>query len=75
MLEVTGDKRLDVIQAGSVRVLLGDGAGNFKPAPNSPFATAPGTWRLVAVDVNQDNKPDIVTSNTDSSSVTVLLAK
>ncbi|HKO62204.1 MAG TPA: VCBS repeat-containing protein [Pyrinomonadaceae bacterium] len=75
LADVNGDKRLDVIAAGgdSVRVMLGDGAGNFKPAPN-PYTTAPGTWRVVIGDLNQDNKPDIVTSNTDSSSVTVLLS-
>lgn len=75
LADVNRDRRLDVIAAGGdgVRVMLGDGTGNFKPAPNSPFATASGTWRLALGDINQDGQPDVVTSNTESNSVTVLI--
>jgi hypothetical protein len=74
LADVNRDRRLDVIAAAGegVRVMLGDGAGNFRPAQQSPFATPRGTWRLAVGDINQDGKTDIVTSNTDNQSVTIL---
>ena len=75
LADVNRDRHLDVVGAAGegVRVMLGDGAGHFKLA--TPVATAFGTWRLTVGDVNQDSKPDIVTSNTESNSVTVLLGR
>jgi hypothetical protein len=56
-----------------VRVLLGDGKGGFTTGPT--MRTGPGSWRMDLADVNGDGKIDLVTSNVDSDSVTVLLAK
>ena len=58
-----------------MRVMLGDGRGGFQPAPGSPFATGKGTWQLAFGDVNGDGKPDVATSNLETSNVTVLLAQ
>jgi hypothetical protein len=55
--------------------MLGDGRGNFKPAPGSPFATGRGVWRLAVADMNGDSKLDIVTTNLESRSVGVLLGQ
>lgn len=74
--DVNGDGKADAAAAGdAVRVMLGDGRGSFKPALGSPFPTGKGAWRLAVGDVNGDGKPDVATSNLETDSVTVLLAK
>ena len=55
--------------------MLGDGRGNFKLAPGSPFVTGKGVWRLAVADMNADNKLDVVTSNLDSGSIAILLGQ
>lgn len=55
--------------------MLGDGRGSFQPAPGSPFATGKGAWQLAVGDVNRDGKPDVVTSDLEAHSVTILLAQ
>lgn len=59
----------------NVMVLLGDGAGNFTQASNSPFQTSPSGnpyWVTVA-DFNLDGHPDIAVASVYSDDVTVLL--
>ena len=67
----------DVIAAADtgVRVMLGKGRGDFVPAPGSPFATGKGAWNLAVADLNADGRPDVITSNLESDSVTVLLGR
>ena len=69
------DGKMDVIAASgeSVRVMLGDGRGGFAPGP--AIKTGPGSWHLALADVNGDRKLDLVTSNLESDTVTVLLAR
>ena len=69
------DGRLDVLAAAGegVRVMLGDGRGNFQPA--APIPTGRGVWRVAMADMNGDGKPDIVTSNQDSQSVSIMLGQ
>lgn len=73
--DVNRDDKMDVVAAGgdSVRVMFGDGRGGFTPGPAT--RSGPGTWRLNLGDVNRDGKIDIVTSNTESDTVNVLLAR
>lgn len=73
--DVDRDKTLDVVAIGgaSLRVLLGDGRGAFRPAAAMPVG--PGAYRLAAADLNGDGALDIVTSNSESNSVSVLLGK
>ena len=74
--DFNADEIADVaVAAGDVRVLFGDGQGSFAPAPGSPFATREGTWQLAVGDVNGDGKPDVVTTNLEGESVTVLLCQ
>jgi FG-GAP-like repeat len=77
VLDADRDGNADVAAAADegVRVMLGDGRGGFRPAPGSPFPAGKGAWRMAIGDVNGDNKPDVVTSNLESDSVTVLLAQ
>ncbi len=64
-----------------VVVLLGDGRGGFKPAPNSPFVAAAGpnvhprphTHAISAGDVNGDGNLDLLTTNANDNSVSILL--
>ena len=73
--DVNRDDKMDVVAAGgdSVRVMLGDGRGGFTTAPS--IRSGPGTWRLDLGDVNRDGKIDLVTSNLESDTVSVLLAR
>jgi hypothetical protein len=75
VIDVNRDGKNDVIAAAgdSVRVMLGDGQGGFTTGPST--RSGPGTWRIDLGDVNGDGKLDAVTSNMESDSVTVLLAK
>lgn len=77
LADVNRDKNPDAIAAAGngVSVMLGDGRGSFKPAPQSPFLTGRGVWRLAAADVNGDGRIDLVTSNQESDSVSVLLGQ
>jgi len=71
--DVNRDGKMDVVGAAgaSVRVMLGDGRGGFSAAPG--ITTGRGTYRLALSDLNGDGKMDVVTSNSESSTVSVLL--
>ena len=75
VIDVNRDGKMDVVAAGgdTVRLLLGDGRGGFAPGP--AVSTGPGSWRLAFGDVNNDGKLDLVTSNLESDTVSVLLAR
>jgi hypothetical protein len=69
---VTGNTRpSDPPIDSGVSVLLGRGDGTFEPARE--FATATGTASLVVADFNNDGRPDLATSNHDSSTLTILI--
>ena len=76
--DANGDGKPDLLTAnqntGTVGVLLGDGGGGFTLQANSPSLDARSFPRGVAVaDVNGDGKPDLLTSNENTSTVSVLL--
>ncbi len=79
--DVNRDGKLDAVAAEHdsyfVTVLLGDGRGGFRAAPGSPFKTSNGsrahTHDVVLGDVNGDGHPDILTTNVNDNSVSVLL--
>ena len=73
--DVNRDGKTDVIAAAgnSVRVMFGDGQGGFTTGPS--LQSGPGTWRIDLGDFNGDGNLDVVASNMESDSVTVLLAK
>ena len=73
--DVDRDATMDVVATSgdSVRVLLGDGRGAFKPAASIPVG--PGAWRIAVADLNGDGKADVVTSNSEIDSLSVLLGK
>ena len=79
--DVNGDLKPDLAlthhDSYNVAVLLGAGDGRFAPAPGSPFAahqgSSPHNHGLTLADLNSDGRPDIITSNQDDNSVSVLL--
>jgi hypothetical protein len=75
IIDVNRDGKNDVMAVGgaTVRVMLGDGRGGFSPGPS--MQSGAGSWRMGLADLNGDGKLDVVTSNMESDTVTVLLAK
>ena len=73
--DVDRDGTMDVVatSGASIRVLLGDGRGAFRQADSIPVG--PGAWRIAAADLNGDGAIDLVTSNSDANSLSVLLGK
>jgi hypothetical protein len=80
--DFNGDGRPDVAvvqtYADTIDVFFGDGTGKLVPAKS--YATGGGTapFGLVAVDLNRDGRPDLVTANHKSNNpgtVSVLLNK
>jgi hypothetical protein len=55
-----------------IEMLVGDGRGGFTPGNFFRVGKRP-YQRLRSADLNGDGKPDIVTTNLDGDSVTVLL--
>ncbi|HKG80604.1 MAG TPA: VCBS repeat-containing protein [Pyrinomonadaceae bacterium] len=73
--DVDRDGKTDIVATSgtSLRVLLGDGRGAFKPAASIPVG--PGAWRMAAADLDGDGTVDVVTSNSEGNNVNVLLGK
>jgi FG-GAP-like repeat len=73
--DVDRDATMDVVATSgdSIRVLLSDGRGAFKPPASIPVG--PGAWRIATGDLNGDGTVDVVTSNSESNSLSVLLGK
>ena len=57
--------------SNSVSVLLGDGKGHFAAKTDFPVGTNPR--KLAVGDLNRDGKPDIVTPNTRSNNISILI--
>ncbi|HEV8370717.1 MAG TPA: VCBS repeat-containing protein [Pyrinomonadaceae bacterium] len=75
VMDVNRDDKMDVLAAGgdSVLVMLGDGRGGFARGP--AIQPGRGTWRLDKGDLNGDGRMDLVTSNSESGTVCVLLGR
>jgi hypothetical protein len=79
--DVNLDQKLDIMVAQhdsyEVVVLMGDGLGGFKPASSSPLIAATGprahTHDIAVADLNDDRKLDILTTNSNDNTVSVLM--
>jgi hypothetical protein len=71
------DGKLDAAVANSesdnVTILLGDGKGDFKPAPGSPFPAGNEPNDLAIGDINNDGNLDLAFANHDTTYLTVLV--
>jgi hypothetical protein len=80
--DLNRDGRADILAAtvnsraqpyeSKIAVLLGDGLGG---AAVSPLPVGPGAYQLAVGDVDEDGKPDVVTSSFESESISVLLGR
>ena len=79
LADVNGDRNLDIVVPNTapgpstVTVLLGDGRGDFRAAPQSPFKAGDRAYFVAVADLNGDGKPDIVATHDDASIATILL--
>ena len=80
LADINSDGNLDLLvtrnHSDAVDIFLGDGKGGFSPAPGSPFtaspSTVPFTHGLDLVDLNEDGKLDLVTTNGKSHELGLL---
>jgi hypothetical protein len=79
MGDFNGDGNIDLVIANTgtpyLTVLLGDGKGNFKPSPHSPFATNsyPHVHGVAVGEFNGDGKLDVVTDSWGHDQILLLL--
>ncbi len=75
--DVNNDGFPDIVTANvndsTVTLLLGNGLGGFSPAPGSPFTVGTGPHSVATADFNGDGNADIVTANSGSNTVTIIL--
>ena len=77
--DVNGDNKLDIVVPNTapgpttITVLLGDGRGDFRAAPRSPFKANDRAYFVAVADLNGDGKPDIVATHDDTSIATLHL--
>jgi len=80
--DVNRDHRPDIVATmvnsrvrpydSKVAVLLGD---SFAAAAGSPFPVGRGAYQLSVGDIDEDGKPDVVTSSFEGDSISVLLGR
>jgi FG-GAP-like repeat len=79
LADVNGDSNLDIVVPNTapgpttITVLLGDGRGEFRAAPRSPFKANDRAYFVAVADLNGDGKPDIVATHDDASIATLHL--
>jgi len=75
--DVNGDGRLDIVtinnQPSTAGVLLGQASGGFAPVTTFSVGANAGPSVVLVRDANGDGRPDILTANTTSNSIGVLL--
>jgi hypothetical protein len=75
--DLNRDRRLDIVTvnatSNTVSVLLGRGAGTFRPQHR--YATGQKPIAVAVADLDHDGRPDVVTANALSGTVSVLLAR
>ena len=80
--DINRDRRADIVATtvnsrvkpyeSKVAVLLGD---SFAAAAGTPFPVGHGAYQLSVGDINEDGKPDVVTSSFEGESLSVVLGR
>ena len=80
--DINRDQRADIVATAvnsrvrpyesKVALLLG---GSFAAATGTPFPVGNGAYQLAVGDINEDGKPDVVTSSFETDSISVLLGR
>ncbi|MCI0535230.1 MAG: alpha/beta fold hydrolase [Verrucomicrobiales bacterium] len=79
LADVNGDQHLDLAAPNSgpgvrtLTVLLGDGHGAFRPAPQSPFPAVGNAFFVTVADLNGDQKADLIATHDEDEFATFLL--
>jgi len=77
VVDVNSDSKPDIIVTNygtnNVGVFLNSGTGTFMAQTTYSTGTGSGPHFVAVVDVNSDNKPDIIVTNYNTASVGVLL--
>lgn len=78
LADFNGDGMSDVVSASGegsslVNVFLGDGTGELREAPGSPFESGPGATKIARGDFNGDGIDDVAVTSYHSADVLVLL--
>lgn len=75
--DVNHDGNPDILvtnaDSGTVSVLLGDGSGQFRDAPGSPFAVGHEPNDIAVADMNGDGQSDLVIPNHQAPTITIML--
>jgi hypothetical protein len=75
--DFNGDGKADLAAGAffdnNVTILLGDGTGNFSPAPTSPEAAGNAPAEVAVGDFNGDTKTDLAVANFFGGNLTILL--
>lgn len=74
--DVDEDGHLDILTANSesedVSVLVGDGAGGFRPTAGSPLPTGIASHLIECADLTGDGHPDVAVTSHDNHDVVIL---
>jgi len=72
-----GNADLAVVNSGdnTVEILLGDGKGQFMPAPGKPISVGNSPSSLVVGDFNNDGVPDLAVANSADGTVSIFLGR
>jgi hypothetical protein len=75
--DINGDQKPDLVSSHDdinlLTILLGDGRGNFSPAPNSPLDLGQRAYELVLADMDGDGRQDLAVSLASGKSLVLVL--
>jgi hypothetical protein len=63
----------NTVTRSDVRILLGDGSGNFRRGPAPPLPAGAQTCSLAAVDFNGDGSPDLAVAISSGTAAAIML--